>query len=95
MTGDTIIEKEMGITHDEFFRNIARVLDDYQQSDSGVIVEDAGRTINISIGAEGERRIALMRIPITPVTLTFSGYAEAEISEFLTTFDSIFRRGGG
>ena len=95
MTSGIVIEKEMGITHAEFFRIISRVLGDYRQSETGVTAEDGARSLDISLAEEGERRIALMRMPKTSVTLTFRGYAAEEIADFLATFDRTFQRGGG
>ena len=97
MTETTIIEKEMGITHSDFFRTIPRALgsEDYTQAANGVILETDGRRLEITIGPEGERRIALMVIPRTQVTLTFSGYAKTDITAAVKRFDMMFKKGGG
>lgn len=97
MSGDTVIDKEMGITHEEFFRNIARALDgeDYRQTATGVVVEGDGKSLTITLAEQGERRIALMVLPVTHVRLTFRGYPEAEIRQAVTAFDLAFQRGGG
>ena len=97
VSGPVVIEKEMGITHSDFFRTIPRALgsEDYQQSGTGVVLESGGRRLEIVIGAEGERRIALMVIPRTQVTLTFMGYEDDDIRAAIKRFDMMFKKGGG
>lgn len=92
-----VVEKEMGITHSDFFRTIPRALgsEDYTRSTNGVVLETDGRRLEIVVGPEGERRIALMVIPRTQVTMTFSGYEDAEIKAAVKRFDMMFKKGGG
>jgi hypothetical protein len=93
----TVIEKEMGITHSDFFRTIPRALgsEDYEQSPDGVVLKSDGRQLEIKIGPQGERRIALMVIPRTQVTLIFTGYLEADVKSAVKRFDMMFKKGGG
>ncbi|NQU55879.1 MAG: hypothetical protein HQ513_01500 [Rhodospirillales bacterium] len=97
MAGDVIIEKEMGITHQEFFRNIPRALgtDDYQKRTDRVILDGDDKSLEISISEQSERRIALFVLPVTHVTLTFKGYAQTEVTATMEKFDRAFQRGGG
>ena len=96
MSSDVIINKEMGITHAEFFRNIPRVLgDDFNQQADRVILEGDGKSLEISISEQGERRIALFVLPVTHVTLTFKGYSETDVTKTIAAFDRAFQRGGG
>ena len=97
MSKPVVINKEMGITHSDFFRTIPRALgsDSYTRSASGVTLEDGSRCLRISLGPEGERRIALMVIPTTQVTLEFTGYDEAAIETAIRRFDMMFKKGGG
>jgi len=92
-----VIEKEMGITHSDFFRTIPRALgsEEYSRSANGVVLESDGKRLEIVVGPEGERRIALMVIPRTQVTMTFTGYNEAEIKAAVKRFDMMFKKGGG
>jgi len=92
-----VIEKEMGITHSDFFRTIPRALgsEDYTRSANGIVHESDGRRLEITVGPEGERRIALMVIPRTQVTLSFSGYDDADIKAAVKRFDMMFKKGGG
>ncbi len=97
MPGETVIAKEMGITHKEFFRNIPRIFDtdDFVLNDDGASIEDEGKSLNITIAEEGQRRIALIVLPVTHVTLTFRGYDENSITKTVAAFDLAFQRGGG
>ena len=97
MAADVVIEKEMGITHQEFFRNIPRALDsdDYTKETGRVILDGGEKSLEISISEQSERRIALFVLPVTHVTLTFKGYAQGEVSASMEKFDRAFQRGGG
>ncbi len=97
MSGDVVIEKEMGITHREFFRNIPRALgtDDYVKETGRVILASAGKSLEILISEQSERRIALFTLPVTHVTLTFKGYDEGDVTTTMKNFDRAFQRGGG
>lgn len=91
------VEKEMGITHAEFFRVMGRALEnrDHRFSQTGVTIEDPGKKIEITLSAERERRIALMAVPATDVRLDFDGYSHDEIEATIVWFDRWFQRGGG
>ncbi len=97
MSDDVVVVKEMGITHEEFFRNIPRVFGtaDVALKNHGVTLIQPGKVLEIGISEQSERRIALIVLPITVVTLTFKGYSEVEVSTFVETFDRAFQRGGG
>jgi len=87
----------MGVTHAEFFRNIPRVLtgEILQTSDTGCVISGEGTSVRIELGDEGERRIALIVLPVTQVTIHFSGFDEETKEAFLQRFDRAFQRGGG
>jgi len=97
MSEPVIINKEMGITHSDFFRTIPRALgsEDYIRSANGIVLETEGQNLEIIIGPEGERRIALMVIPRTEITMTFSGYSDDDIKAAVKRFDMMFKKGGG
>lgn len=97
MSDDVVITKEMGISHEEFFRNIPRVpdTDDYLTNGDGIVIESEGKSLSISISEQSERRIALIVLPVTNVTLTFSGYDEVGVRDVMEKFDRAFQRGGG
>ena len=92
-----IIEKEMGITKEEFLRVMARALDGCPHRFEGeeVRVEDGDRRLRISFYPQTERRIGLFAIPVSRVRLEFEGYDEREVAETVDWFDRRFQRGGG
>jgi len=97
MPGDIVIDKEMGITHGEFFRNAARALEgrNHRTDANGIVLDDGQKRLEIVLSEEEVRRIALLSLPVTRVRLRFMGYSEAETAAFMETFDRAFQRGGG
>lgn len=94
----TTIKKQMGITHHEFVRLLPQAVGSHRFHVHGNKVDvenDLGHHIHIELGDEAVRQIALMRIPTTPVTLTFVGYDEDERTAFMQRFDRAYQRGGG
>jgi len=91
------IDKEMALTHADFFRIIARALGtgDFDKKPDGVVLEDGDRRLEVSLGPERSRRIAMMEIPACDVTLVFSGYGEEERAAALDLFWRMFQKGGG
>ncbi len=89
--------REMGLTHREFFRLLPAALEGrpFSASESVVGVEEGSSRITITLEPQGERRIALLRIPFTRVTFDFSGYIEDEINAFMKRFERHYQRGGG
>ena len=93
----TTFSREMGLTHAEFFRTLPAAMggQDYVVAGSRVSVENGDRRLTISLDPEGERRIALLRLPVTRVTFEFSGYTQQDIDAFMQRFERRFQRGGG
>ncbi len=92
------VNKQMGISHADFYRLLPHALDSeaYTVQDDVVTFDgDDGRSVHILLGPEWERRIALLHIPVTDVTITFDGYDAAGIEAFLLHFDHSYQRGGG
>ncbi len=92
-----IVEKEMALTYADFFRIIPRALgtEDFEKSDTGVVLTDGEKRLEISFGPERLRKIALMVIPACDVRLEFSAYSEAAREAALDLFDRMFQKGGG
>jgi len=97
MTDPIVVTKEMAQTKQSFFRYIHRALksDDFETVPDGVNFIDGNRCLEIRLGPEQVRQIALMRIPKMQVTLTLTGYSGDEATSFLKHFDQTYRRGGG
>ena len=97
--GDGIVsvDKEMSISHREFFRTLPRALgsDAYRLDDGAVRLDDGARRLEVVVGPEGERRIGLLTLPVTRVRLSFIGYGGTAAREALARFDRAFQRGGG
>ncbi len=91
------VEKEMALTHADFFRIIAGALGtgDFEKKPDGVILEDGDKRLEVTLGPERSRRIAKMEIPACNVTLAFSGYGEEERAAALKLFERMFQKGGG
>ncbi|NQV85158.1 MAG: hypothetical protein HQ494_15210 [Rhodospirillales bacterium] len=92
-----IVEKEMALTYADFFRIIPRALgsDMFEKTDSGVVLVGGGKRLEITLGKERIRQIALMKIPACHVRLEFTGYTDPERKAALDLFDRIFQKGGG
>lgn len=97
MSDPVLVEKEMGISYGDFFRIIGNALgaDDFQSWPSGVRLVQGDKQLEIELGPEGQRKIALMVIPRTMVTMTFTNYSEDEIKSAVKRFDMMFKKGGG
>ena len=95
--GEHVVEKEMGFTHEEFRRLLPRAFTDADIDFQGreIEVRDHERLLRIDLSEEGERRLGNIRIPVTHVRLTFSGFAEPEIETALEKFWRAFQKGGG
>lgn len=93
-----IIEKQMGITKREFLRLLPRALDSEAYDVSGSKIRYAmadTKILEIALGPESVRQIALMRMPTMPVTLTFSGFSDTERETLMQRFERAYQRGGG
>jgi hypothetical protein len=91
------ISLEMGLTHAEFFRTLPAALGgrSYSIADSVITLEENDRLVMIKLAPESERRIALLRMPVTWVRLEFLNYRQTEVDAFMAHFQRHFQRGGG
>lgn len=91
------IEREMGLDHADFWRLLPRAAGSnrWQAHADRVEIEVAGGRIEIVLGPERTRKIALLALPVTPVTISWHAVAAAEFRRFLDAFDREFQRGGG
>jgi hypothetical protein len=92
-----VVEKEMALTHADFFRIIPSALggEDFETIDTGIVLVTGARRLTITLGCERIRKIAMMRIPACHVRLEFTGYSEPDRQAALDLFDKMFRKGGG
>ena len=97
MAAATTVDKEMSISHREFFRSLSRALgtDAYRVAGATVTLEDGGRRLDITLSPESRRRLGLLTLPVTRVALRFTGYDDGEATAALTRFDRAYQRAGG
>jgi len=91
------VTRELGCSHREFFRALPPVLERWEWRSDGRVVNAwrGNARVTITLGPEGTRAIALLRLPVTRAEFAFEGLDEAEIDEFMTRFWRAFQRGGG
>ena len=94
----TIIIKEMGITHKDFYAELPNLLKDipFQQSDGVVTFQLNGKKVEIIIAPEGVRKLGQsVQLPVTLVTLRFFDFSKEEIESFIKHYNLKFMKGGG
>ncbi len=91
------VSKDMGITHADFHRIRPGLFPDAQVEvfADGLRARWPDRHLVITLAPETRRRIALLSLPSTVVTIEFFGFTAEQRSAFLTHFDRRFQRGGG
>jgi len=93
-----IICKEMGLTHQEFFVELPRLLagEPFSCEGSRVCFHFAGKRVEIALGQEVKRVLSRsMQIPVTPVKISLYSFSAEEQESFLERFTRIFFKGGG
>ncbi len=92
------LERVMAITWEEFQRILPAAVGNlpFEVGRRRATVRLNGdEEVEIALGETGERKIALIRLPATPVTIRYDGSRDAEFALFLDRFDRYFQRGGG
>lgn len=87
----------MAYTHAGFMRLLPKALNgyDYSVSENIIQVDEKDCSVRIELGPEYERRIAMLAMPVTDVTIQLNGFSEEQAHAFLEKFDRTYRRGGG
>ena len=95
MSETVIFDKEMGITHYDFTRLLARAVghNDFKLENGKISISDGPRKLEIALSEESERRVALVVMPVTFVRFPLTGYDDA-VKE-MARIDLRFQRGGG
>jgi hypothetical protein len=94
----TVVKKEMGITHQDFYAELPTLLDKipYQQTDDTISCQLNGKKMEIVLGLEKVREIGRsVRLPMTLVMLRFHDFSEEEMGDFVRHFNLRFMKGGG
>lgn len=92
------ISKTMGLDHADFWRVAPAVMAGYEWrrlGSEGIVGAKGGGRVEIRLGPETRRRIAMFELPNTELTIEFINLDEADRRAFLDNFDRRFRRGGG
>jgi len=94
---DIEYSREMGLTHDDFWRLLPRAMGEHPYTREGDTVRGTVHegTVQIDLGEPQERRIALLKIPYAEVRFLFKDVSEAQQQAFKKHFDLHFQRGGG
>ncbi len=90
-------EREMTISHSDFFRILPKALKSYPYKQEENIIRislDEGE-ISIILSEERRRQIASLSLPVTDVTFHLKSVAESTKSKFFEQFDRAYHRGGG
>lgn len=89
--------REMGFDHRDFFRVLPRAMGDNPYRVEGTVIhaEIGQGTLEIALGPEQTRQIALLRLPYCEVSFTFRNVSPTEQTAFKTYFDLRYQRGGG
>jgi hypothetical protein len=94
----TIVRKEMGITHKDFYGELPTLLNGipYYQSEDTIKFQLNHKNAEIILGPEGVRELGQsVRLPVTFVTLRFFEFSEEDVSCFIKHFNLRFMKGGG
>ncbi|SMN12348.1 hypothetical protein SPBRAN_567 [uncultured Candidatus Thioglobus sp.] len=104
MTTETQIERNMTISHSEFFRLLPKALKAYlwqqQKNDTSITVELASENttsgeIIIALSKQGQFTIGSLTLPVTCVTFQIKNVAKKTQDDFFQAFDRAYQRGGG
>ncbi len=94
---DSLLTREMSITHKDFFRLLPRAVNGAPVTRDGnhaSITTNAGQ-INISLMPETVRKLGLLEFPVTHVSMEFNGFTPTDQAAFLARFELAYQRGGG
>ena len=90
-------EREMGISHRDFLRLLPQAVAPrpFVVSGDTIFIGESPQSITLRLSAEGQRRLGLLRLPVTTVAFEFHGFDDIAIGKFMQRFELAFRRGGG
>ncbi|WP_052761103.1 hypothetical protein [Sedimenticola thiotaurini] len=91
------LRRDMGLTLADFTRSLPGAIEPLTYRTEGRVftIEHPAGSIVITLGETGERRIASLSLPVTPVEFQFNGLDETDRQRFMDRFDRYFQRGGG
>ena len=89
--------REMSITHKDFFRLLPKAVNGAATVRQGnqVSITTAAGQVTITLTPETSRKLGLLTLPVTGVTLEFDGFSATAQAQFLARFDLAYQKGGG
>lgn len=93
----SIIQREMTISRDDFFRLLPKALSDYKYEISGQTIQVTimPGVLNIHLLPEETRKIGALELPVIHITFTFENILEEKAQKFFSKFDLAYQKGGG
>lgn len=94
---DVVIDRDMAITWEEFKRSLPAAIGSHpwEIGEREIRIALPRGDVSIILGPTGERCIASLVLPSTPVRIHYQGDDRAFFEQFLERFDTYMRRGGG
>ena len=91
------VQREMTITHADFFRLLPKALSSYRFkiSDQSIQVTMKTGVVNIQLDQEIIRKIGALELPITHMTFYFENTTKKATRNFFEKFDMAYLKGGG
>ena len=100
MTDLVELERDMAVTHVEFYRLITKTISNsellnFDKINSSVSFPFANGEITISLEKQKIRKIASMKIDHTPMNFKFMNLSKDEMKTYIQKIDITFQKGGG
>ena len=101
---ETQIERDMGITHSDFFRTLPQALKAYtwkRQANTPIVTVELlstnteSSTIIIALSPQKQFALGSLLLPMTHVVFQLKNVVKKTQKEFFQAFDTAYQRGGG
>ena len=91
------IDREMSVTHDEFFRLLPYALKkrNYKIVNTIVLVDLKPGRLKISLSPQSQKAIGSLLLPTIHVSFDFKDCTEKMQEDFFEDFDLAYQKGGG
>jgi len=92
-----VIQREMTLTHADFFRLLPTALKgiEYTVAGDAIRFRLGEMQATITLAPEARRTIGALELPLTKIRFVFDGAGKEAIREFFERFDLAYRKGGG
>ena len=88
----------MGYSHRELHKELPSAVSPYaleKRDAQTYVLTEGDRLARLTLGTESVRKIASIRIPVTPVSIEFENFDEEAYNQFIAKFKRYLQRGGG